>query len=142
MINRTESGKVEPGLAGNLGYLANSLAKIIEGSDLEKRVNVLEKEIKQKGMNKTRENKITKLEREADRVAIVPPAELLPYFKGKKAETEEESQNVQQMHDEWLARIKRALDRESVPPQEILETFPEPFRTRVIEAIIKLKEKS
>lgn len=49
LINRTEAGKVESGLAGKLGYLANSLAKIIEGSDLEKRVDVLEKEIKQKG---------------------------------------------------------------------------------------------
>lgn len=44
LINRTEAGKVDPGLAGKLGYLANSLAKIIEGSELEKRVDVLERE--------------------------------------------------------------------------------------------------
>ena len=48
LINRTEAGKVDPGLAGKLGYLANSLAKIIEGSELEKRVDVLKGEIKQK----------------------------------------------------------------------------------------------
>ena len=48
LINRTEKGTVEPGLAGKLGYLANSLARIIEGSDLENRVFSLEKEIENK----------------------------------------------------------------------------------------------
>jgi hypothetical protein len=46
LINRTEAGKVEPGLAGKLGYLANSLARVIEGSGLEKRVGELEKTLK------------------------------------------------------------------------------------------------
>jgi len=44
LINRTEAGEVEPGLAGKLGYLANSLARVIETSDLEKRIEQLEKE--------------------------------------------------------------------------------------------------
>jgi hypothetical protein len=48
LINRTEAGQVEPGLAGKLGYLANSLAKVIEGTDLEKRLSELEKKINQK----------------------------------------------------------------------------------------------
>ena len=43
LINRTEAGNVDPSLAGKLGYLANSLAKIIEGSDIEKRISELEK---------------------------------------------------------------------------------------------------
>jgi len=46
LINRTEAGEVESNLAGKLGYLANSLAKIIEGSDLEKRIEALEEKIK------------------------------------------------------------------------------------------------
>ena len=48
LINRTESGKVEPGLAGKLGFLANSLARVIEGSDLEPRIEKLEKQLKGK----------------------------------------------------------------------------------------------
>ena len=51
LINRTEQGKVEPGLAGKLGYLANSLARIIEGSTLEKRIEALEKELALKAEN-------------------------------------------------------------------------------------------
>jgi len=50
LINRTEAGKVEPSLAGKLGYLANSLAKIIEGSDLEKRISEIEKRIEAKNL--------------------------------------------------------------------------------------------
>jgi hypothetical protein len=46
LINRVEAGNVEPGLAGKLGYLANSLARVIEGSELEKRVDELEKTLK------------------------------------------------------------------------------------------------
>lgn len=45
LINRTEHGKVEPGLAGKLGYLANSLAKVIEGNDIEKRIEELERKV-------------------------------------------------------------------------------------------------
>jgi hypothetical protein len=45
LINRTENGKVEPILAGKLGYLANSLARVIEGSDLEHRVETLEQQV-------------------------------------------------------------------------------------------------
>ena len=43
LINRTEAGEVEPGLAGRLGFLANILVRVIEGSDLESRLKALEK---------------------------------------------------------------------------------------------------
>ena len=46
LINRTESGEVESSLAGRLGYLANSLARIIETSDLEKRIVELEERVR------------------------------------------------------------------------------------------------
>lgn len=46
LINRTEAGKVEASLAGKLGYLANSLVKVIEVNDLEKRIYDLESRIK------------------------------------------------------------------------------------------------
>ena len=42
LINRTDAGEVEPGLAGRLGYLANILVRVIEGSSLEERVRTLE----------------------------------------------------------------------------------------------------
>jgi hypothetical protein len=45
LINRTENKKVDPTLAGKLGYLANSLARVIEGSEIEKRVEVLERQL-------------------------------------------------------------------------------------------------
>ena len=35
LINRTEAGLVEPGLAGKLGYLAATLGRVIEGSVIE-----------------------------------------------------------------------------------------------------------
>lgn len=48
LINRTEAGEVEPSLAGRLGYLANSLAKVIETGDLERRVSELEAKVENK----------------------------------------------------------------------------------------------
>ena len=48
LINRTESGDVDGMLAGKLGYLSNILIKIIEGGELEKRVEFLEEEINQR----------------------------------------------------------------------------------------------
>lgn len=49
LINRTETGEVEPGLAGKLGFLANSLARVIEGSNLEPRIKALEEKFKRRG---------------------------------------------------------------------------------------------
>lgn len=48
LINRAESAEIDPNLAGKLGYLAINLAKIIEGSTLEKRIEALEKELASK----------------------------------------------------------------------------------------------
>lgn len=42
LINRTEAGEVDPATAGKLGYLANSLARVIEGGDISKRLDELE----------------------------------------------------------------------------------------------------
>lgn len=49
LVTRTESGDVEPTLAGRLAYMISILSKIIEGSDLEKRLDVLEKQYKEGG---------------------------------------------------------------------------------------------
>jgi len=48
LINRAEAGEVEPSLASKLGYLANSLANVIHGSDLEKRIERLESRLRHK----------------------------------------------------------------------------------------------
>ena len=45
LINRTEAGKVEAGTAGKLGYLASILTRVIEGSDMEKRIEALENQV-------------------------------------------------------------------------------------------------
>jgi len=46
LINETRDGKVDPSLAGRLGYLLNVLKSVITDSDIEKRVEALEKEMK------------------------------------------------------------------------------------------------
>lgn len=98
-------------------------------------------------MNRTMDAKITKLERESDRMAIVPPTELTHYLQGKKAETEEENIKILQIYDRWLAKIKRVLSRATDASQqekivrEILNSLPEPWRTRVVEALRKLAAK-
>jgi len=43
LIKRTENGEVSPTTGGKLTYMIATLAKIIENSDLEKRVTLLEK---------------------------------------------------------------------------------------------------
>ena len=52
LINRTEAGEVDPALAGRLGFLANSLARIIEGADMEKRIERLEEQARTSGQLK------------------------------------------------------------------------------------------
>ena len=42
LINLTEAGKIEPGLSGKLGYLISILVRVLEGSDLERRIKILE----------------------------------------------------------------------------------------------------
>ena len=49
LINRVEMGKMDPGIASRLGYLANILKGIIEGSNLEARVEELEKMLSKEG---------------------------------------------------------------------------------------------
>ena len=46
LINRSEAGEVDPNLASKLGYLVALLFRVIEKSDLEKRVDELEKRVK------------------------------------------------------------------------------------------------
>ena len=45
VINRVEDGRLDPNLAGRVGYLVNVLRAVIEKSDLETRVAALEKQI-------------------------------------------------------------------------------------------------
>lgn len=45
LINRTESGEVDANLSGKLGYLTGILLKAVEGSDIEMRVEALERKI-------------------------------------------------------------------------------------------------
>ena len=98
-------------------------------------------------MNRTMDAKITKLEQESDRMAIVPPTELTHYLQGKKPETEDESIKILQIHDAWVARIKRVLSRAKDATQqgkilqEILNGLPEPYRAGVVEALMKLAAK-
>ena len=51
LINRAENAAIDPNLASKLGYLAINLAKIIEGSTIEKRIEVLEKQMASKAEN-------------------------------------------------------------------------------------------
>ena len=43
LVNSTEAGDIKPQTAGRLAYICNILLKAIEGSELEKRLEALEK---------------------------------------------------------------------------------------------------
>lgn len=45
VINRMESGDVDPNLGSKLGYLVTILVKILEQTDLEKRLERIEKQM-------------------------------------------------------------------------------------------------
>ena len=45
LINRTETGDIEPTLSGKLGYLVSILVRVIEGGDLEKRIKAIEERL-------------------------------------------------------------------------------------------------
>lgn len=45
LVNRTESGVVDPSLAGRLGYLISILTRVIEGSEIEKRLDEIERKL-------------------------------------------------------------------------------------------------
>jgi hypothetical protein len=48
LINRVESGKVEVNLGKSLAYMSSILLRIIEGGDLEGRVEQLERKLESK----------------------------------------------------------------------------------------------
>ena len=48
VINRLESGQIDPSIAGKLGYLTGILTRVIEGSDLENRIANLESDLEKK----------------------------------------------------------------------------------------------
>ena len=70
--------------------------------------------------------------------AIKPPAELLTYLAGKKFESEEKSRRVQEIYNDWMPTVDRAVRMGTVTLKEILNVLPEPFKTDVIEALTKL----
>ena len=77
--------------------------------------------------------------------SMAAPAEIIPYLQGKEAETEEEGKKIQQIYDRWTARTLRALGRAKKDAtqqgkilQEILNGLPEPHRTGVVVAPMKL----
>ncbi|MGA2553208.1 MAG: hypothetical protein ABSF20_00290 [Smithella sp.] len=45
LINRTEAGKIEANLARSLTYMTSILMRAIESSDLEKRIEEIERKI-------------------------------------------------------------------------------------------------
>ncbi len=45
VLNSMDSGDLEPQLGSKMAYVANIMVKCIEGSDLEKRIEELEKSI-------------------------------------------------------------------------------------------------
>jgi len=49
LILKTENKEFDPLLAGKLGYLSSILLKAIEGGDLEKRVEALERKLAKQG---------------------------------------------------------------------------------------------
>ena len=50
LINHTEAGEIEPQTAGRLAYISNILLKAIEETDLQKRIEALERKISMEGI--------------------------------------------------------------------------------------------
>ena len=50
LINSTGAGEIEPQTAGRLAYIANILLKAIEGTDLQERIEALERKISMEKM--------------------------------------------------------------------------------------------
>ncbi len=46
LINRTEAGKIEPDLAKGLTYMASILMRAIEGGEVERRIDEIEKKMR------------------------------------------------------------------------------------------------
>ena len=48
LINRVEAGEVDPSVMSKLAYVSNVLAGIIKDSDIEKRIEQLERQVEGK----------------------------------------------------------------------------------------------
>ena len=47
LVNRTDSGEVDPAVAGRIGFLINILLRSIDASSLEARVETLESKLRE-----------------------------------------------------------------------------------------------
>lgn len=55
LINRCESGQIEPQFAGRMAYITNILRNVIQEGDLEQRISVLEQRMEsEKGKKRSR----------------------------------------------------------------------------------------
>jgi hypothetical protein len=81
--------------------------------------------------------RIQKMENQVLLDAIVPPAELVPYLKEQKnmPVDPEAARAVNLMYKKWVEAFLTAMQRNVIDPRKIMDLFPEPFRSKVIEAI-------
>jgi len=86
--------------------------------------------------------RIEKIESKFGKQAIFPPESIIPYLKEEKvAQTEAEIQWYNETLDNWLESARNAIERGDATFQEFFDSHPEPFKTKVCEAIRRqLKE--
>jgi hypothetical protein len=58
-------------------------------------------------------------------------------MQGKEVESEEEGREINSLFFRWSERVVRALKTKSVTLEQILREIPEPYRSGVIEALVK-----
>ena len=81
--------------------------------------------------------KIQKIEKNVAAQAIIPPPMVFFYMQGKEVESEEEGREIKRLFFEWSERVVRALKSKSVTFKQVLDEIPEPYRTGLVEALIK-----
>lgn len=58
LINRTEAGNIEVNLGKSLAYMSSILIRVIEGGDLERRVEQLERKLESKLESKRKKGEL------------------------------------------------------------------------------------
>jgi hypothetical protein len=83
------------------------------------------------------DKKITQIEQNIAAQAIIPPPKVFSYMEGKEVVSEEEGLEIKRLFFEWAELVVKALKSKSVTFEQVLDEIPEPYRTGLVEALIK-----
>ena len=89
-------------------------------------------------MNKaTMGKKITQIEKKIAGQAIIPPPKVFFFMQGKEVGSEEEGREINSLFFQWAEGVTKLLKSKSVTLNQVLDEIPEPYRSGVIEGLVK-----